>query len=81
MRVPCLCGVYRLNPENATYVREGVPLCHAATCQKVAEHRHVARVPEPSYAARDVPVGTSWAFTEHRTMGEIMRQEGFDATA
>jgi hypothetical protein len=26
-------------------------------------------------AARDVPPGTSWAFTEHRTMADVMRGE------
>jgi transcriptional regulator with XRE-family HTH domain len=26
-------------------------------------------------AARDVPVGTSWAFTSHRTLAELMREE------
>lgn len=25
--------------------------------------------------ARDVPVGTSWAFRDHRTMAEVMRAE------
>ena len=65
MLVRCACGPYRLNPENATYVRDGVPLCHEETCRKVAERR---QQPTP---ARDVPVGTSWAFTDHRTLAEV----------
>lgn len=34
MRVPCYCGHYCLNPENATYVKEGKPLCHTITCER-----------------------------------------------
>ena len=31
---------------------------------------------ETAMAARGVPVGTSWAFRDHRTMGEVVAQEG-----
>ena len=33
------------------------------------------RMVEKATAARDVPVGTSWAFREHRTMAEIIAAE------
>lgn len=39
MRVHCHCHRYLVNPEHATYVKNGVPMCAAATCQKVQEHR------------------------------------------
>lgn len=35
-RTLCYCGVYSLNPENATYVKNGKPLCAAITCERVA---------------------------------------------
>lgn len=40
MRVLCACGAYKINPESATYVRNGVPMCHEETCRKVAERRN-----------------------------------------
>jgi hypothetical protein len=30
---------------------------------------------EAATAARDVPVGDSWAFRDHRTMAEVIAQE------
>jgi hypothetical protein len=33
------------------------------------------RLVEKATAARDVPVGESWAFREHRTMAEVIAQE------
>ena len=33
------------------------------------------RVVEQATAARDVAVGESWAFREHRTMAEVIAQE------
>lgn len=45
MRRACACGIYLIDPEHATYVRYGVPLCPEATCQKVREHRSLTRVP------------------------------------
>jgi hypothetical protein len=30
---------------------------------------------ERAIAARDIPVGQSWAFHEHRTMAEIIAEE------
>lgn len=38
-RVLCYHGKYYLNPENSTYVKDGVPMCHEWTCEKVKEHR------------------------------------------
>lgn len=52
MRVACACGIYLIEANNATYVRNGVPLCNEATCQKVREHRNLRRVP---FADEDVP--------------------------
>lgn len=37
--VMCACGVYPLDPEEATYVRDGKPLCHEETCARVAHNR------------------------------------------
>lgn len=47
MRVPCYCGAYLLDPENATYVKDGKPMCHAHTCHIYAKRNEVAmrRVP------------------------------------
>lgn len=39
MRVSCYCKRYLINPENATHVKNGVPMCHEHTCAKVKEHR------------------------------------------
>lgn len=47
-RVACYCKRYLINPENATYVKNGIPMCNEATCQKVKEHRdarNLRRVP------------------------------------
>lgn len=38
MKVPCYCGKYRLDPEHATYVKDGKPMCHPDTCRMVKEH-------------------------------------------
>lgn len=47
----CACDAYFIDNEHATYVREGVPLCSAATCQKVKEHREQGYI----YYAGDDP--------------------------
>lgn len=47
-RVACYCKRYLINPEHATYVKNGIPMCNENTCQKVAEHRearNLRRVP------------------------------------
>ena len=36
---------------------------------------HIWRMSEKATAARDVPVGESWASREHRTMAEIIAEE------
>jgi hypothetical protein len=33
------------------------------------------RLVEQATVARDVPVGQSWAFHEHRTMAQVMAEE------
>ena len=66
----CICGIYTLDPEDASYVLNGLPACSEA-CLRRAE----ARDPR---AARDVPVGQPWTFA-HKTMGEVIRiEEGED---
>ena len=35
----CFCRRFRIDPEEATFVKNGIPLCSASTCQKVKEHR------------------------------------------
>jgi hypothetical protein len=46
MNVLCYCGHHKLDPENATYVKNGRPMCHPVTCERVvirvaAEQRYV----------------------------------------
>jgi hypothetical protein len=59
MRVPCACKIYLIDPEHSSFVRDGIPLCGAATCEKVREHQHMRReannadrVPNEVYAKR-----------------------------
>lgn len=33
----------------------------------------------PARPARDVPIGASWAFTEHRSMDDVMRDEAAES--
>ena len=83
-RVPCFCGHYRISAENADYVKDGRPLCHSVTCERAAlrsKHPELHQETVDIRAARDVPAGTSWAFTEHRTMAEVIRAGDFDAAA
>lgn len=42
-RIACFCGHYQLSTENATYVKDGKPLCAAITCERAALR---ARYPE-----------------------------------
>ena len=65
--VLCACGVYLADPENASYVKDGKPMCPAETCAKV-KHDNSQNFGRP---ARDVPVGESWSFPDHRTLAEI----------
>lgn len=58
MRVLCYHGRYHINPENSTHVKDGVPLCNAATCQQVLAHRQardLRRVPHADVEFDDVP--------------------------
>lgn len=32
MPKPCYCGKHLLDPEHATYVKDGHPMCHERTC-------------------------------------------------
>ena len=32
--VPCYCGHHMLDPADATYVKDGRPMCHAVTCER-----------------------------------------------
>ena len=50
--------------------------CAQARDAVIAFPAHDAwRMVEKATAARDVPVGTSWAFRDHRTMAEIIAAE------
>lgn len=40
----CACGIYTLETEHASYVRDGVPMCNAFTCSQVRLHPHAIRV-------------------------------------
>lgn len=35
----CACDAYDTEANDATYVRDGKPLCHERTCAQVKEHR------------------------------------------
>lgn len=59
----CGCGVYTLDPENATLVLNGIPQCNEV-CLRRAERR------DPR-ASRDVPPGECWLFREHRTLAQV----------
>lgn len=54
MHTICACGVHSVDVENATYVKDGVPMCHESTCAKVKEHRTLRRVPYFDHGAFDV---------------------------
>lgn len=45
--VPCPCGPYLVDADaqDATYVKDGIPMCHEETCRKVKERRDLHRVP------------------------------------
>lgn len=45
MKQRCACDAYDVEANDATYVRDGHPLCHEQTCAKVKEHRGLCRVP------------------------------------
>ena len=56
---------------HGSHLQELRRLCRAAR----GRHRLPWRMVEKATAARDVPVGQSWAFREHRTMAEIIASE------
>jgi len=66
----CACSKKFVDRECATWVFRGQPCCNQ-TCMRAAEARYQAR--QRAMAARDVPIGTSWAFTDHRTLAEADR--------
>lgn len=47
--VLCACDIYLIDPEHSNYVRNGRPVCHEATCAKVAANRNAVRVPLASH--------------------------------
>ena len=49
----CFCRRYMISPESANYVRDGIPMCSAATCQKVAEHRVAREQHRPAFVVFD----------------------------
>ena len=69
----------KLDIDHATWAVSGTPCC-SATCFNLA--LAVQGEEQRNHAARDVPVGTSWAFRDHRNMAQVMRDEGgFDVVA
>lgn len=71
----CACSKKMVDRDNANYVFRGQPCC-GPTCYRAAEARFQARQRVlQARAARDVPMGQSWAFTGHRDMGQVMREE------
>jgi len=59
----CGCGIYTLDTESATLVLNGIPQC-TEQCLRRAEKRDAR-------AARDVPVGERWCFTDHRSQADV----------
>lgn len=43
-QIRCFCGIYKLDPEHALYVKDGIPLCSSSTCQQVAKNGTAIRV-------------------------------------
>jgi hypothetical protein len=71
-----------VEPEMTDHMRNGIPLCdqrcadrydRAQQQRDVADQFRRTRIGGQNIgrAARDVPVGTSWAFLSHRTMAEV----------
>lgn len=50
MKKLCYCGKYEIDPEHATYVKDGRPMCNEYTCGKVDKAAVEMRVRE--YGAR-----------------------------
>ena len=53
MLVPCYCGLHNLDPEHATYVKDGKPLCHPTTCERA--NLRVARAQQLNRSAHVIP--------------------------
>lgn len=62
MRKSCYCGRARLDAQDCDYVVAGKPLCDPDCMKRASGDPRVSR---------DVPVGTSWAFREHRSLSEV----------
>jgi len=69
----CQCSRAMLDINHASYAVDGVPCC-SNVCFNQALTAQGRR--ERGRAARNVPIGTSWAFHDHRTMEQVMRDEG-----
>jgi hypothetical protein len=66
----------RVAPGPHLYPRRGQPTEAAFRFHELAPLFETRSVPDAiPVAARDVPVGTCWAFRDHRTMAEVMRDE------
>jgi hypothetical protein len=67
----CGCSKKLVDPEDANYVLRGIGYCFL-TCMRQAEARYLARQRAlQAQAARDVPPGQSWAFTDHRSQADV----------
>jgi hypothetical protein len=47
--VLCFCRRYHINPEHATHVRQGIPLCHERTCERVKHYREAMALRRTPY--------------------------------
>lgn len=63
--VMCFCRRYKINPENATFVKNGVPMCCAATCQKVKEHREARELRRVPFADDNDYIPEPYAKSAH----------------
>jgi hypothetical protein len=53
----CFCGIYNIDPDTAAYNKDGFPMCGSPTCQAVAQHRDMIRVPLASLDEQNLAAG------------------------
>lgn len=54
MRTRCYCGHHSLNPENATYVKDGRPLCLSTTCERAALRQSTEQAKRDAETVRQI---------------------------
>lgn len=70
----CCCSRFMRDPDLADFVFAGTPACNARCYKNACEaEARKWREEDRGRAARDVPVGKSWVFTDHRSLAEVDR--------